>query len=196
MRIRKVFVFCLTLSFGSVLASGESGTVQISQRAQALQDAFGIEISSDQSTVRLGRSDFGVVQLTDYSFERKTLRERATEIREKFVFLDRDEEVVAYVQIEHTASVQRAQVQLLETLASNSLPLELLLDRYEIDGERMIGDLCVVEVSVGEGEGPSSRSSLYFLRGTSLVSIQAEGSEFPLFLAAKAVDEMLKAPSE
>ena len=99
----------------------------------------------------------------------------------------------AFGYLEYTRSARAAQVALFERLVMNSMPLEMIFERYEVkkDGP---GDLCLVAKKLDRSKGRRviDESKMMFIRGNVVISISARDASVNAEELATIMDDKLK----
>lgn len=106
--------------------------------------------------------------------------------------LDKDGIVMAAGQVIESASSSDAQKALAAGLVMNSMPMELLIRKYELRRDE-IGDFCILNKILNKttGEYVVSPAVIHFVRGGKAVSLYAVGKNKDIRVTAKALDAML-----
>lgn len=106
--------------------------------------------------------------------------------------LDKDGHATATGQVIESASSSGAQKALVDRLVQNSMPLNLLLRKYELRSDE-VGEFCIVEKVLNKTTGKSvvDPCVIHFVRGGKAVSLYAVGKDKDVRATAKALDTML-----
>ena len=106
--------------------------------------------------------------------------------------LDKDGIVTAAGQVIESVSSSGAQKALAVRLVMNSMPMEMLIQTYELRRDE-IGDFCILNKILNKttGEYVVSPAVIHFVRGGKAVSLYAVGKDKDVRVTAKALDAML-----
>lgn len=187
---------CYTLLTGVLVLSVAEGGDVMMDRAQALMAKLNVEFADTRELPKRAKETLPIQELTsigDFAVRQKVVDVNDESISSrKLDFLDANGRNEAVGIVQYTMSARVAQETLFKRLSMNSLPLEVLLNRYEIkkDGP---GDICVVEKIFNKELSlfVIDDSRIHFVRGNVVLSIQSKDSEIRAIQLARAVDQIL-----
>lgn len=178
-----------------MLSIAEAGENPMNERVQALMLELKVEPASDHEVSTRSRGALSIQRLKamdNLSVRHKTeANGDADTTSDKLLFSGKNGKVKAVGKVEYKKSARAAQVALFETLALNSLPLEILLKRYAItEGP---GDICVVEKVFDKTTGKFvvDGSQVHFIRGNVAVSVRSEDGDVNAKELARQMDQIL-----
>lgn len=190
-------IACYILLAGVLLLSvAEAGDNAMKERAQALMTELKVQPASEHELYARDQGALSAQKLKtidNYIVRHKAKGEcEGHIISEKLLFSDENEKIKAVGKVKYAKSARSAQEALFEELAMNSLPLELLLKRYEIKAGGP-GDICVVEKILDKATGQFvvDESQVHFVRGNIAVSVRSDDVGVKAIELARQLDEML-----
>lgn len=162
-------------------------------RASQLMSAIGIPL--DESHSGKGDSLFATsdtVRANGFQLEKKHKTSLGSVSTIQIEISDKEGSVIAVARMLETDSPGAARRALAEELANNSMPMELLILRYEVQ-KIGIGDFCVLERTRDEitKEFKVDRSAIHFVRGAKAVSLHSRLKRVDIRDAAMALDRAL-----
>lgn len=193
--------FFILLAGVLTLSVAEAGDNSMKERAQALMSELKVKPASDHELPARGQ---GVLSAQKFKTTGNLIVRHKTEgggdghiTSDKLLFLDGKGKIKAVGKVKHAKSPKAAQDALFEELAMNSLPLELLLKRYEVkkDGP---GDICVVEKIFDKATSRFvvDESQVHFVRGNIAVSVRSEDAGVKAKELARQMDKAFSAVEE
>jgi uncharacterized protein YxjI len=186
----------LLLVWVPMLSVCMAGDNSIINRTQSLMSELNVKPASDNE---LPVRDQGVLSAQKFKIKDNLIVSHKTEsvgevyiISDKLLFKDEKGKTKAVGKVIYTKSARAAQKSLFESLAMNSLPLELLLKRYEIEAEGP-GDICVVETVFNKATGKFvvDEKQVHFIRGNIAISVRSEDTGVIAKELARQMDEMI-----
>lgn len=176
------YIVLLWVGLGISVQGGEN---VMSERAASLMTALNVKWLDDKAVGSYASEAF-----TDTAFtEGKGLivHQKTTPVQlniqfvDELVLSDQNGNEKCNVKLTYHNSAQEAQRALFERLAMNSLPMNLLLERYQID-EKGPGDLCLID---------NLKPRIHFVRGNVIVSVVSFQSDVKEGNIAREIDEKL-----
>lgn len=173
-----------------MLSAAEAGDKTMSKRIDALMSALNVEQASDKALPN--RTENG---LSGLKFKkagaltvshRQALENGENDIDDELTFSNDKGAAKAFGKVKYRKTAKAAQLALFEELAMNSLPMNLLLERYEID-KKGLGDLCIAD---------KLKERVHFIRGNVAVSVRSEDAEVNAKELARQMDQILVEGSE
>jgi hypothetical protein len=168
-----------------MLSAAQAGDRTMSKRIDALMSALNVEQASEK--VLPNRTAGGLSGLKYKKTGALTVRHRQAsedgenDTDDELIFSNDKGEAKAFGKVKYRKTAKAAQVALFEELAMNSLPMNLLLERYEID-KKGPGDLCVTD---------KLKDRIHFIRGNVAVSVRSEDAEVNAKELARQMDQVL-----
>ena len=178
-----------------MLLIAEAGENTMNERIQALMSELKVEPASNHEVSTRSQGALSIQKLKtmdNLSVRHKTEGEgEVGATSEKLLFSGTNGKIKAVGKVENRNSARAAQKALFERLALNSLPMEILLKRYEIaEGP---GDICVEEkiFDKATGEFVVDGSQVHFIRGNVAVSVRSEDARVNAKELARQMDQVL-----
>lgn len=112
---------------------------------------------------------------------RQALEDGENDIDDELTFSNDKGAAEAFGKVKYRKTAKAAQLALFEELAMNSLPMNLLLERYEID-KKGPGDLCIAD---------KLKERVHFIRGNVAVSVRSEDAGIKAIQLARELDHIL-----
>lgn len=168
-----------------MLSAAEAGDKTMSKRVTALMSALNVEEASNKALP--SRKERGLSVLKFKKTEslrvshRQGLENSENDTEDELIFSNDKGESKAFGKIKYRKTAKAAQLALFEELAMNSLPLNLLLERYEVD-KKGPGDLCISD---------KLKNKVHFTRGNVAVSVRSEDAEVNAKELARQMDQIL-----
>ncbi|MFH0878965.1 MAG: hypothetical protein V2A34_04565 [Lentisphaerota bacterium] len=168
-----------------MLSTAEAGDETMSKRSDALMSALNVEqardtVLSDRTESGLSGLKFKMVGALTVS-HRQALEDGENDIDDELTFSNDKGVAKAFGKVKYRKTSKAAQLALFEDLAMNSLPMNLLLERYEID-KKGPGDLCIAD---------KLKERVHFIRGNVAVSVRSEDAEVNAKELARHMDQVL-----
>lgn len=179
-----------------MLSVAEGGGDAMKGRAEALMSELKVELADNRELPSLGQEALSIQELkTMGGF---IVRHKTEDVSDgavtsgRLFFSDENGKVNAVGRVQYAMSARSAQQALFERLSMNSLPLEILLKRYEIKADGP-GDLCVVEKTFDKASGlfVVDESQMHFVRGGIAISIRSEDAGVKAIQLARELDQIL-----
>lgn len=168
-----------------MLSSAEAGDETMSPRIDALMSALNIKQASDRMlTIRVGNELSGLKYIKAGAL---TVRHQhmsgddENNIDDELTFSNENGEVIALAKVKYKKTARGAQLALFEELTMNSLPTNLLLERFEVD-KTGPGSLCVVD---------KLKNRVHFIRRNVAVSVRSGDSKVDVRELARQMDQIL-----
>jgi hypothetical protein len=178
-----------------MISMAEAGENTMNDRIQALMSELKVEPASDHEVSARSQGALSIQKLKtmdNLSVRHKTEGEgEGGTTSEKLLFSGANGKIKAVGKVEYKKSARAAQKALFKRLAQNSLPLEILLKRYEIaEGP---GDICIVEKIFDKATGRFvvDGSQVHFIRGNVAVTVRSEDEGVNTKELARQMDQVL-----
>lgn len=173
----------------SIYVTGRDGN----ERASQLISAIGIAV--DESRSGKGDSLFATsdtVRADRFTFKKKDKIRVGSVSTIQIEISDEHGSVTAIAKMLETDSPGAARRALAEELANNSMPMELLVQRYQVR-DVGVGDLCVIERTRDRitKEFNVDPSVIHFVRGGKVISLHSRIKEADIRDTALALDKAL-----
>lgn len=180
-----------------IISLAEAGVNSMSERAEALMEELKMELESNHELASFSAKVLSIIQqlervdnlIVSYKIEEDGSEGNTTPV--KLLFLDESGRTKAVGKVDCKESARAAQKALLERLALNSLPLEILLKRYGIaEGP---GEIFVVEKVFNKTSRAFEidESQVHFVLGNIVVSIRSEDARVSARELAVQIEELL-----
>ena len=178
-------VYLALLMGGLMLSAAEAGDKTMSKRVAALMSVLNVEEASDNAFPSRKEGGLSVLKFKKTGSltvsHRQALGDSENDTEDELIFSNDKGEAKAFGKIKYKKTAKAAQLALFEELAMNSLPLNLLLERYEVD-KKGPGDLCIAD---------KLKKKVHFIRGTVAVSVRSEDAEVNAKELARQMDHIL-----
>lgn len=177
--------FIAFLAGALMLSAAQAGDRTMSKRIDALMSALNVEQASDK--VLPNRTAGGLSGLKYKKTgaltvsHRQALEDGENDTDDELIFSNDKGEAKAFGKVKYRKTAKAAQLALFEELAMNSLPMNLLFERYEID-KKGPGDLCIAD---------KLKERVYFIRGNVAVSVRSKDTEVNAQELARQMDQIL-----
>ncbi|MFY9181351.1 MAG: hypothetical protein WAQ74_06630 [Kiritimatiellia bacterium] len=173
-----------------MLSPSEAREEFMSKRASALMSALNVEAASDEIFSPRHGNDLTALKHTKTGnlTVRRWQKEEGNDNNqdEELTFLNDKDVVEAFGRVKYRMTPRAAQSALFEELAMNSLPMPLLLERYEVD-KKGPGDLCIID---------KLKERVHFIRANVTVSIRSIDTRVETMKLAQELDQILVGENE
>lgn len=179
-----------------MLSVAEGGGDAMKERAQALMTGLNVELAGNRELPSRDQEALSIQELK--ALGGFVVRHKTEAVGDgavtsgRLYFSDENGKTNAVGRVQYAMSARSAQQALFERLSMNSLPLEILLKRYEVKADGP-GDLCVVERTFDKASGlfVVDESQMHFVRGSIVISIRSEDAGVKAMELAKELDQIL-----